>query len=58
MRRCQDGYVLGEESVAKADFSTSQGMLASAGTIETIAETLKEYDVKAMVLDPVCHDFP
>lgn len=28
-------------------------MLASAGTIEIVAETLKEYDVKAIVLDPV-----
>jgi hydroxymethylpyrimidine/phosphomethylpyrimidine kinase len=30
-------------------------MLASAGTIETIAATLQEYDGKAIVLDPVCH---
>lgn len=28
-------------------------MLATARTIEVVAATLKEYDVKAIVLDPV-----
>lgn len=30
-------------------------MLASAATIEVIADTLKEYDIKSIILDPVCH---
>ena len=31
-------------------------MLASAATIEVIADTLKEYDIKSIILDPVCHE--
>ena len=29
-------------------------MLASTETIEAVADTLEEYDVRAIVLDPVC----
>jgi hydroxymethylpyrimidine/phosphomethylpyrimidine kinase len=36
-----------------ADLPMSQGMLATARTIEVVAATLKEYDVTAIVLDPV-----
>ncbi len=31
-------------------------MLASAATIEVIANTLKDYDIKSIILDPVCHE--
>lgn len=42
-----------EDCLPEADLLISQGMLASAATIETVAETLKEYDIKTIVLDPV-----
>lgn len=32
------------------------GMLASAATIETIAEALVEHKVKMVVVDPVCRE--
>ena len=31
-------------------------MLASAATVEVVAKTLKEYEVKAIVVDPVRHE--
>lgn len=43
-----------EVARSSTDWLMSKGMLASTATIEVVAETLEEYDVQVIVLDPVC----
>jgi Phosphomethylpyrimidine kinase len=49
------GIYTSRDSSWNTDLLLSQGMLASAATIEIVVERLEEYDVKIIVLDPVCH---